>query len=225
MEMTPQRWDATNAYLSEVFGDGDDEQLRTLMPRAVAAGLPDIAISPEAGRLLTLFARIATGETRSTRRILEVGTLAGYSGIHLARGLSTGGTLITIEFEPGHATFARGEFARAGLADRVDVVVAPALEALPRLARALGDRSLDLVFLDATKREYADYLRLVEPMIRPGGLFIADNAIASRWWICDAPGDPDRDAMDRFNRAFANDPRFDTACMPTRNGMLIGRKH
>ncbi|CAG1010543.1 Catechol O-methyltransferase [Phycisphaerales bacterium] len=225
MEMTPQRWNATNAYLAEVFGDDpQDRQLQTLMSRAVASGLPDIAVSPEAGRLLTLLARIATGEPRSTGRVLEVGTLAGYSGIHLARGLSAGGSLITIEFEGKHAAFAHAEFAAAGVTDRVEIVVEPALQALPRLARTLGPASLDLVFLDATKREYAAYFEFIAPMLRPGGLFTADNAIASRWWICDPPGDPDRDAMDRFNRNLANDNRFDAGCIPTRNGIVIGRK-
>ena len=95
MEMTPERWAFTTTYLREVFGT-QDEQLRTLMPRAVAAGLPDIAVSADVGRLLMLLTRM-TGNGKGARLAIEVGTLAGYSGIWIARGLASGGRLITIE--------------------------------------------------------------------------------------------------------------------------------
>src|SRR5437868_4104056 len=116
MEMTPQRWDATNTYLRSVFGE-QDEQLRSLMPRAIGAGVPDIAVSPDVGRLLKILASMTNGG-KGARRIIEVGTLAGYSGIWLARGLEAkpGARLFTIEPNPVHADFAEAEFRTAGLA-------------------------------------------------------------------------------------------------------------
>ncbi|GJQ30117.1 MAG: putative O-methyltransferase [Phycisphaerae bacterium] len=223
MDMTPEHWRGSQAYLDEVFGDADDEHLRTLMPRAVAAGLPDIAVSPSVARFVGLLAHLATHHPRSTGRVLEVGTLAGYSGIHLARNLRPGATLTTIEFEPKHAAFARAAFDAAGVGARVDIVVGAALDVLPRLARAFGDGSLDMVFLDATKVEYPRYLDLVTPMLRPGGILAADNILGSHWWITDPPGSsPERDAMDRFNRGLATSGHFQSAGVFAEHGIVIG---
>jgi predicted O-methyltransferase YrrM len=223
MDMTPERWQFTSAYLREVFGREDD-QLRTLMSRAVAAGLPDIAISPDVGRLIHLLAK-TTGQGRGPSLILELGTLAGYSGIWLARALAPGGRLITVEPEPRHAEFARAEFQRAGVADLVTIRREPALDLLPTLARELGPASIDVAFIDAIKTEYPEYFRLLKPLIRPGGLLLADNVLGSSWWIDAPPGsDPQRDAVDRFNRMVASDPDFDAAAVPIRQGLLIARR-
>ncbi|HYE03195.1 MAG TPA: O-methyltransferase [Phycisphaerales bacterium] len=219
-DMTPQRWAYTTAYLRGIFGT-EDQQLATLMPRAVAAGLPDIAVSSDVGRLLKLL----TGLTRG-RLALELGTLAGYSGIWIARGLAPGGRLITLEPEPLHADFAQREFAAANLADRVELRRAKALDALPALAAELGEGSLDLVFFDAIKREYPAYWSLVRPLLTVGGLLIADNILgAGDWWIDETPGtSPDRDAADRFTRAVACDPDFDSTGFPLREGVLVARR-
>ncbi|HYE60902.1 MAG TPA: class I SAM-dependent methyltransferase [Phycisphaerales bacterium] len=166
MEMTPQRWDATRDYLARVFG-GSDPHLATLMDRARAAGLPDIAVSPDVGRLLQLLATTATQAPAARGVIIEVGTLAGYSGIWLARALPPAGRLIAIEFEPKHAAFAQREFEAAGLADRVQVITGAALDVLPRLARELGPASIDVAFIDAVKTEYLAYFEHLRPMIRP----------------------------------------------------------
>jgi len=219
MDMTPDRWRATCAYLDDVFGT-EDEQMRTLMTRAVAAGLPDIAVSASVGHLLMVLAK-----TAGARTIVEVGTLGGYSGIWLARGLVPGGRLITIEAEPRHAAFARAEFGRAGLGDRVEVREGKGLEVLPALVEELGEGSVDLVFLDAIKTEYPGYLPHAKTLLRPGGLVTADNALGGGWWIDDAPGSNEsRDAADRFNRLVAGDADFDAACVPIREGVLIARK-
>jgi caffeoyl-CoA O-methyltransferase len=225
MDMTPQRWQYTKDYLNEVFGrTQDDPQLSTLMQRATAAGLPDIAVSADVGRLLHLLAMTVCRAPDSRAKIIEVGTLAGYSGIWLARALPPHGRLTTIEFEPRHAAFALGEFQRAGVGERVGVITGAALDVLPRLAKEMGPASIDLAFLDAVKTEYPQYLQHLKPMIRPGGLLIADNALGSGTWWIDAKGDPTRDAVDAFNRAVAADPAFDTACIPIREGVLIARK-
>jgi predicted O-methyltransferase YrrM len=124
-----------------------------------------------------------------------------------------------------HAAFARREFEKAGVAGRIDLRVGAALDVLPRLARELGPDSVDLAFLDAVKTEYAQYVRLLKPLLRAEGLLVADNALGSSFWIDDPPGSsPERDAIDAFNRMVAADPGFVTACVPIREGVLIARR-
>jgi predicted O-methyltransferase YrrM len=234
MEMTPQRWEKTNAYLAQVFGR-EDAFLADLSRRAEAAGLPPIAISPDEGRLLSILAGLAGPDGGGARLAVEVGTLAGYSGVWIARGLAPGGRLITIESEPKHADFARDSFNRAGLGARVDVRLGKALDVLPGLAaelvRAHGPTPVDLVFLDAVKYEYAEYFRLLRSLIRPGGLVLADNALGSNsWWIDEPrPGTAtehgrDRDGVDQLNQLVAGDAGFEAACIPIRQGLLIARR-
>jgi len=224
MEMTPARWANTADYIGAVFGRPDD-QLATLMPRAVRAGLPDIAVDAGVGRLLALLAA-TTNAGRGARVILEVGTLAGYSALWLAKGLAREGRLITIEIDPAHAAFAKEEFRRAELDTRIEVRIGAALDILPALLRKLGDAPVDVAFLDAVKTEYDAYADLIAPRLAPGGLLIADNALgAGDWWITDAPGsNRSRDAIDAFNRRIALDDRFETACVPIRQGLAIARR-
>lgn len=218
-------WDATQEYVRRVFG-AQDRALEDLMPRAIAAGLPAIAVDASVGRLLALLCSMTNGG-RGAALALELGALAGYSAIWIARGLRRDppGRLITLEPEAAHADFAERAIAEAGCADRVQVRRAPALEEIPRLRREFGDESLDFVFVDAVKTEYPDYFRALRPMVRRGGLFVADNVLGARWWITDAPGSDDsRDAIDRFNRAVASDVEFETACVPLREGLLVARR-
>lgn len=213
MSMTPERWEYLSAYATELFGD-PNEQLATMMSRAVQAGLPDIAVSPDVGWFLKILASLTPG-----RLALELGTLAGYSGIWIARGLASDGRLITVEYESLHADFAEHEFATAGLADRVEVVRGAALDVLPVIAEEVGLASVDFVFLDAIKPEYIDYYRLVKPLIAPGGLLVADNVYGTgKGWIDEGYG------TDDFNRAVAADPDFDTVITPMREGLLIARR-
>jgi predicted O-methyltransferase YrrM len=216
--MTPDRWRFTNAYSREVFGE-QDQHLAGLMAEALDAGLPDIAISADVGRLLLMITSMTRG-----RLAIEVGTLGGYSGIWLARGLRPDGRLITIELEPRHAEFARVQFERAGVADRVDQRLGPALDVLPALAAELEPGSVDVIFLDALKTEYPAYWEIVRPLIAPGGVILADNALgSSEWWI-DVPNHESRQAADRFNRLVADDPEFDAVVIPLRQGVLFGRR-
>jgi caffeoyl-CoA O-methyltransferase len=218
MDMTPQRWQYLNRYLREVFGR-QDPHLLGLMTEAVEEGLPDIAVSADVGRLLMILTSMTPG-----RRAIEVGTLAGYSGIWIARGLSPGGRLITIEKEPAHAAFARRQFARAGVEDRVEVRCGEGLEELTRLAAELAPASVDVVFLDAEKTEYPDYWRIVKPLIALGGLVLADNVCGAGSWWMDCEGNPSREAADRFNRLVADDEDFEAVAVPLRQGILIGRR-
>jgi caffeoyl-CoA O-methyltransferase len=225
MDMTRDRWRYTESYLREVFGE-QDAHLAGLMSEATRRGLPDIAVSADVGRLLMILTSMTRG-----RLAIEVGTLAGYSGIWIARGLAaaspssrSGGRLITIESEPNHAQFAREQFVRAGVGDRVEVRVGKALDVLPRLAKEVANASVDVVFLDAVKTEYVDYWKIVRPLIAPGGLIIADNVLGSGDWWIDAEGDATRYAADRFNRLVAGDRDFETVAVPLRQGVLIGRR-
>lgn len=213
MEMTPERWDHTADYSHEVFGT-QDQHLAGLMKRAEAAGLPPIAVSADVGRLLTILTSLTEGN-----RALELGTLAGYSAIWIARGLAPDGRLTTIEFEPKHAEFARGELVKAGLGDRVDVITGAALDVLPDLTEAWGNETVDIVFIDAIKTEYVDYFRAVRPLIKPGGLLVADNIYGTgAGWIDEGHG------TDAFNRLVASDPEFEAVGLPMREGVLVARR-
>lgn len=213
MTMTTERWVFLGEYAKEVFGT-EDEQLGTLMDRAVAAGLPEIAVSADVGRLLKILVSLTPG-----RLALELGTLAGYSGIWIARGLAPDGKLITIEYEDRHADFAESELARAGVGDKVEVVRGAALEVLPELRERVGDRALDFVFIDAVKSEYVEYFAAIKPMIAIGGLLVADNVYGTgQGWIDEGYG------TDEFNRLVAGDPDFESTVTPMREGLLIARR-
>ncbi len=218
--MDPSRLERTEAYVRDVFGL-EDTLLSSLMPRAIDRGLPPISVSSPVGHLL-LTLSAATSRPRGLS--LELGTLAGYSGIWLALGLAPGARLITVEPETLHADVAQANFAQAGVADRVEIRRTNALAAIARIARDHGPACLDLAFLDALKNEYPDYLEALRPLIRPGGMLIADNAISSRFHITDPPGDPMRDAVDRFNRTIAGDPAFHAACVPLGSGLVIATR-
>ena len=218
VDMTPDRWRYTNDYAHAVFGEQDDH-LAGLMTRAIAKGLPDIAVSAEVGRLLM----ILTSMTRA-KLAIEVGTLGGYSGIWIARGLAPNGKLYTVEPEKLHADFAQEQFKIAGVADRVEICRGFALDVLPQLATKLQAGSVDVVFLDAIKTEYPAYWKIVRPLIAVGGLIIADNVYGSNSWWIDSIGDPSREAADRFNRLVAGDPDFQAVAIPLRQGVLVGRR-
>lgn len=213
MAMTPERWDFINEYAREVFGT-EDQQLAALMDRAEQAGLPRIAVSPDVGKLLYILTSLTRG-----RLAIELGTLGGYSGIWIARGLKAGGKLMTIEIDDAHADFAEEEFRKADVADRVEVLRGRALDLLEDLAQKIEPESVDVVFIDARKSEYVSYFELLRDLIAPGGLIVADNVYATgRGWIDEGYG------TDEFNRLVAADPDFDATATPMREGVLIARK-
>lgn len=213
MPMTPERWSFIGDYAVDVFGQYDDH-LSGLMSRAVEAGLPPIAVSADVGRLLKILASMTEGKLA-----IELGTLAGYSGIWIARGLADDGHLITVEYKDTHADFAQAEFDKAGVGDKVEIVRGAALDVLPGIAERVGEKSVDFVFIDAVKSEYVDYFRLLRPLMKPGGMLVADNVYATgAGWIDEGHG------TDDFNRLVANDPDFDAVATPMREGILIARR-
>ena len=212
-DMTPETWDFINEYSRDVFG-GQDEHLAGLMEEAIAAGLPAIAVGPDVGRLLMILTSMTRG-----RLAIEVGTLAGYSGIWITRGLAPHGRLITIEHEPRHADFARRQFERAGIDARVDLRQGGGVEVLADLSRELEPGSVDVLFIDAHKPEYIAYFDTARPLIAVGGLVIADNVYGiGTGWIDQGYG------TDEFNRHVAADPAFEAAAFPFREGVLIARR-
>ena len=192
-------------YIEELFAP-PDPALEGALRRSHEAGLPEIHISPNQGKLLRLLAEIA-----GARRILEVGTLGGYSTIHLARALPDGGALISLELDERHAEVARENLEEAGLGDRVEVRVGDARELLADMVQG-GAETFDLMFIDADKGGYPEYLGWTLRLSRPGSLILGDNAI---WGgsVLDL-GDDSARAIREFNEAIARDPRLSAIVLP-----------
>ncbi len=211
--MTPETWSYIGDYADDVFGQYD-EHLSGLMTRAKEAGMPSIAVSADVGRLLKILVAMTPGELA-----IELGTLGGYSAIWIARGLADMGRLITVEYEDSHADFAEKELEKAGVADKVEVVRGAALDVLPEIAERVGEDSVDFVFVDARKSEYSAYFEIITPLLKVGGLYVADNVYGTgAGWIDEGHG------TDDFNRLIASDPDFEAVATPMREGVLIARK-
>lgn len=163
-----ENWNATDDYLAGLLV-GDDPTLTATLDANNAAGLPPIDVAAVQGKFLHLLARI-----RGARRILEIGTLGGYSTIWLARAVGESGRVVTLEFEPRHAEVARRNLDRAGVGDRVDIRVGAALESLPALE---DEEPFDMVFIDADKENNANYVRAALTMSRPGTVIVVDNVV------------------------------------------------
>ena len=172
-------------------------------------GVPAIQVGPSEGRLVELLLRMA-----GARRVVEVGTLVGYSGIWIARALPPDGVLYTIEADPRHAELARRHFETAGVADRVDVRVGKGADILPELS---GEGPFDAVFIDADKANYPIYGAWAADNLRPGGLLLGDNAYLFGRLLEDSP---EGEAMRAFHERAVE--AFDTACIPTPDGLLLG---
>ena len=168
--MSERIWDDVDEFIDETIV-GEDEALARAREESVSAGLPGIAVTPAQGKLLYLLARI-----HGARRILELGTLGGYSTIWLARALPPDGLLVTVEIEEAYAEVAARNIARAGVSDRVRQRLGPAAEHLGALS-AEGVEPFDFVFMDADKPGTPEYLELVLTLVRPASVIISDNSV------------------------------------------------
>jgi predicted O-methyltransferase YrrM len=206
-----EQWSAVDDYLNQVVVRPDialDQALRATSE----AGLPEIAVSAPLGKLLNLLARLV-----GARRILEVGTLGGYSTIWMARALPAEGRIITLEIDPRHAEVARANIQRAGVDAEVEVRVGPALDSLPKLA-AEGAGPFDLVFIDADKANIPEYFEWGLKLGRPGGAIVVDNVIRNGA-VLDPSGRDDRVAgVRRLNDLLASRPDLNATTIQTVGG-------
>jgi predicted O-methyltransferase YrrM len=212
MRLEAQQRAEIDTALNRLFAP-EDEALQFALTAEHDAEMPTIQISPLQGRLLQVLA-VACG----ARKILEIGTLAGYSGIWLARALPPNGRLISLEVSEQHAEVARASLERAGLSDRAEVRVGAATELLPTLA---SEAPFDLVFIDADKPPYPLYLDWALKLTRPGSIIVADNCIRSGKPLRDPPeDDPTTRALSEYDHRVATDPRLVSVAFPMDdNGM------
>jgi predicted O-methyltransferase YrrM len=177
-----ERWQAVDDYIAgELLGE--DDALAATLANNEAQGLPPIDVSPAQGKMLFLLAQVA-----GARRILEIGTLGGYSTIWLARALPDGGELVTLELEAHHAAVARANLDRAGVSDKVEIRVGPAADSL---AAMTGEAPFDFVFVDADKQNNAHYVEEAIRLGRPGTTIIVDNVVREGG-VLDADSDDER---------------------------------
>lgn len=196
------QWSAVDAYFADLLAPEDDV-LRAARIASAEAGLPPHAVSPVQGKLLALLVRIA-----GARRVLEIGTLGGYSSIWLARALPPEGRLVTIEADPRHAAVAAANLARAGLTHQVALLQGRALDLLPAL-----DEAFDLVFIDADKPSNPYYLDHALRLTRPGSLIVADNVVRGGAVVDPASDDPGVRGVRTFLERVAADPRLDATAL------------
>jgi predicted O-methyltransferase YrrM len=201
-------WSKVDRYLDELFV-GDDPALEAALEASGKAGLPAIAVSPTHGKLLYLLARL-----HGAKRILEIGTLGGYSAIWLARALPADGRLITLEYVAKHAEVAKANIARARLAAKVEVRVGQALATLPLLA-AEGAGPFDLVFIDADKPNNPAYLDWALRLTRKGSLIIGDNVVREGRVLDAKSKDASIQGVRRFNELLAAEPRVTATAIQT----------
>ena len=186
----------------------EDDALIAARQDGAAAGMPAIEVSAQHGKLLFLLVTAI----RATR-VLEIGTLAGYSTIQLARAVGPGGRVITLEFEPKHAEVARRNLARAGVGDRVEVVVGPALDTLPTLAGR--DETFDLIFIDADKENNVGYVEWAIKLGAPGAMIVVDNIARFGRVLEPAPDDLQARAVREMLEMMGTNPRLDAAAIQT----------
>jgi predicted O-methyltransferase YrrM len=207
-DLAQANWTAVDRYIRGLLVP-EDPILDAALETSRAAELPAINVSPTQGKLLHLLARI-----QGARRILELGTLGGYSTIWLARALPAEGRLITLEANAKHAEVARENIARAGLARLVDVRLGSALDSLKQMI-ASGCAPFDFIFIDADKSGYPDYLTWTLKLSRPGAMIIADNVVRNAKVLDPSSDDPDVQGIRRFNELLAAEHRLSATTIQT----------
>ncbi|CAI0817412.1 Putative O-methyltransferase MSMEG_5073 [Serratia entomophila] len=205
--MTPsEQWAQVDRYIVDCLVEQDDPLLQALDANS-AAGLPDHDVAPNQGKLLQLFARMV-----NARRILEIGTLGGYSTIWLARALPPDGTLVTLEANERHAAVARRNVANAGLSAQVALRVGPALLSLPQLQ---AEAPFDLIFIDADKPGNPDYLQWALRLSRPGTAIVGDNVVRNGAVTDAASKDASVQGVRRFFDMMTQEPRLSATALQT----------
>lgn len=211
--MADNRYDALNDYVTQLFVE-EDETLRWIQAEADRNSLPQISLKAHEGRLLQ-FLVLAVG----AKNAVEIGTLAGYSGIWLARALPEGGKLYTLEKSSKHAQVSRASFERAGVAHKVELLEGDALDSLKKITPRAP---FDFVFIDADKGGYPHYLAWAVENLRPGGMLAAHNAFRGGGVL--SPQNDDDRGMDDFNRTLANHPQLESTILAIGDGMAVGIK-
>lgn len=206
--MSHETWTAVDTYFADKLVPADPA-LEAALAASHAAGLPPIAVSPLQGKLLHLLARM-----QQPRAILEVGTLGGYSTIWLARALTPGGKVITLELEPKHAEVARENFARAGLAEAIELRVGRAIDTLPQLA-AEQRGPFDFIFIDADKASIAAYFEWAVQLSRPGTAIVVDNVVRKGAVADPTSTDANVRGVQRFSEQLARDTRVSATTIQT----------
>jgi predicted O-methyltransferase YrrM len=206
--MSQELWTAVDQYINTI-AIGRDAALEAASEAAVAAQLPPISVTPAHGKLLHLMAR-----AQSARRILEVGTLAGYSTIWLARALPAGGRVVTLEANPMHADIARANLSRAGVADRVDIRLGKALETLPQLVVENQD-PFDFAFIDADRTNLAEYFDWAVKLAHAGSVIIVDNVVRKGGVIDASSEDANIKGVRRFAERLSADSRVTATMVQT----------
>jgi predicted O-methyltransferase YrrM len=206
--MDQESWDALDHFFCEQLLP-PDLALDAALETSAQAGLRSINVSPNQGKFLHLLAKI-----HGARRILEIGTLGGYSAIWLARALPSSGTLVSLEIDRENAEVARANLARAGMASIASVVVGSATESLKGLIDSRRE-PFDMVFIDADKKSYPEYLRLSLQLLRPGGIIVADNVARHGRVIEPRNHEDDVEGLRKFFRMLAADTRLSTTAMQT----------
>jgi predicted O-methyltransferase YrrM len=201
-------------YVAE-HASGEDDFLRELKKAAAEAGIPAIWIAPEQASLVQVLLRLA-----GARRVVEVGTLAGYSAIAMARALPEDGRVRTIELAEAHAAFAEKWIAKSDVAAKIEVHRGPGSDVL----RRFEDGSADAAFIDADKPSYPLYLRECTRLLRRGGLLMVDNAFAFGKLLDPAARDADVEAMRAFNDLLAKDAAFQSVIVPIGDGMWVAAR-
>jgi predicted O-methyltransferase YrrM len=200
------------AQVDRYFGDlliPADETLDAALRANEQAGLPAIDVTSLQGKFLEFLVRVS-----GARRVLEIGTLGGYSTIWLARGLPEGGRIVTLELDPHHAAVARSNLKRAGVLDRVDLIVGPALDSLPTLQNT-GSGPFDFIFIDADKTSYPEYLRWALKLSRVGTIIVADNVVREGKVIDPDSDDSNVQGVQRFTELLAAEPRLSATVLQT----------
>ncbi len=206
--MDENLWNEVDRYINDTLVDEDDVLLAT-SKSTTEHGLPPIAVAPNQGKLLHLLVKMI-----GVRKILELGTLAGYSAIWMGRALPADGRLVTLEVDPKHAELAQANIDRAGLTKVVDIRVGPALETLPKISKETAEK-FDLVFIDADKQSTPDYVKWALDLTHPGSVIVVDNVVRNGAVADAASEDAGVQGIRQANEILAADARVSTTAIQT----------